>query len=133
MGDNDQFLWNVAAILLTLASLFLAISWWGGTSMVGLIPPFVSQFAAIVCASLALIILLILSVKNIIGRRKRASRETTTPEYNITIDTRDFISMDTKQIKAVFYGLEKIIRHNQEKQNGTGGGQRSGKTRKDNL
>lgn len=85
--------------------------------MVGaIISPFVAQFAAIVCASLALIIMLILSVKNIFSSRKKKNKEKSSADFNITVDTRDFISMDTKQIKAVFDGLEKIIKDNQEKQ-----------------
>lgn len=114
MRDNEQFLWRIISLLLTLTALFLAISWWGGSNMVGFIPPFVAQFAAIVCASLALIIMLILFVKNIIGSRKRGGKEITSSGFNITIDSRDFISMDIKRIKAVFDGLEKITKHKEK-------------------
>lgn len=84
--------------------------------MVGLISPLVSQIGAIVCAFLALIIILGLGVEYIFGSKKRENKEKTNTGFNITIDSRDFISMDIKRIKAVFDGLEKIIKRNQEKQ-----------------
>lgn len=47
----------------------------------------------------------------------KESGEKTDDRLNITIDSRDFIGMDIKQIKTVFDGLEKMVKHNQEKQN----------------
>ena len=40
MQDNKRFLWNIASILLALTAIFLAISPWGGSNMVGSIHPF---------------------------------------------------------------------------------------------
>lgn len=114
MRDFELFLRDMAAILFSIAALFLAVSWWGGGNVVGFIPPIISQFAAIVCVVFALLLLI---ASWVIGNRRNKYKEKTINGFNITVDSRDFVSMGTKQIKAVFDGLEKLIKTKQAQQN----------------
>ena len=112
MRDFEVFLRNMAAILLTLAALFLAISWWGGSSMVGFIPPIFAQALALICVVFALSLLI---ASWFIGSRRKKDEEEANNGLNITLNSRDFVTKDTEQINAFFNGLERLIKAKKDK------------------
>ena len=113
MRDFEVFLRDMAAILFTLAALFLVYSVRGDGNMV-VFTPFITQIGAIVCVVLALFLLI---ASWVIGNRRKKDKEKPSIGLNITVDSRDFITMNTEQIKAVLDGLEKLIKSKQKKQN----------------
>lgn len=109
MRDSAKL--GALAIFLTLG----IFSWeWGKPpNMITSFPPIFFQGLAVVCFVIAFAIAIWLMVSG----GEKGNRGKTGTGFNITIDSRDFISMDIKKIKAVFDGLEKVIKHTQEKQN----------------
>lgn len=102
MQDNDNYLLGIMAILLALTSFLL-----GGGQLI-LTPPITcQQVLGAICLLGAFCIGAYLLVRGVLRTRGRRNGKEIEDGFNITVDSRDFISMDNKRIKAFFDGGEK--------------------------